>query len=95
MLACLHFCSAALLVRFPFLLRDGAGVLSRVAFMDGNGCVMLGTVISCEKKDGFEHHGFGDRHRDFLPFRHFQLLHGFAAITNAVMLLNIDFCGTA
>merc|ERR1711972_61184 len=25
--------------------------LSRVAFMDGNGVVMLGKVISCEKKD--------------------------------------------
>ena len=51
MLACLHFCSAALLVRFPFFLRDGAGVLSRVAFMDDNGYVMLGKVINCEKKE--------------------------------------------
>merc|ERR1712134_130329 len=25
--------------------------LSRVAFMDGNGVVMLGKIISCEKKD--------------------------------------------
>merc|ERR1711991_1120416 len=25
--------------------------LSRVAFMDGNGCVMLGKVISCERKE--------------------------------------------
>ena len=25
--------------------------LSRVAFMDGNGVVMLGNMISCEKKD--------------------------------------------
>merc|ERR1712147_116931 len=25
--------------------------LSRVAFMDGNGCVMLGKVMSCERKD--------------------------------------------
>ena len=25
--------------------------LSRVAFMDGNGVVMLGKVISCERKD--------------------------------------------
>jgi len=25
--------------------------LSRVAFLDGNGCVMLGKVVSCERKD--------------------------------------------
>ena len=25
--------------------------LSRVAFMDGNGVVMLGKVVSCEKKE--------------------------------------------
>ena len=26
--------------------------LSRVAFMDGNGVVMLGKVVSCERKEG-------------------------------------------
>ena len=30
--------------------KNGEG-LSRVAFMDGNGVVMLGKVISCERKE--------------------------------------------
>ena len=39
--------------------------LSRVAFMDGNTCVMLGKVISCEKKElghrSFQHQGRNHR----------------------------------